>query len=109
MCANCVNRLDVALSTAAIGAYLFKEPVHDALVGLGLAPERHPLARDMRAVNFLRDLDLDPVEILGAETVAAVDVAQAHPRERVYRRSFREALTLLTGRAMRSQRALATK
>jgi hypothetical protein len=95
MCANCVSRFDAAVGVAAIGAFLFKEPVHDGLVGLGLAPERHPLAKDMRAVNFLRDLDLDPVAILGDEKVAAVDTAQAFPQPRVYRRTFRDALTML--------------
>jgi hypothetical protein len=109
MCANCVSRFDVAVGTAAVGAYLFKEPVHDALVSMGLAPERHPLAKDMRAVNFLRDLDLDPVAILGDEAVAAVDGAQAFPPQRVYRRSFRDAVAVFTGRSMRSQRAIATK
>ena len=63
MCANCVSRLDAAVGAAAIGAYLFKEPIHDGLVSMGLAPERHPLAP-------LADQMLELVFDAGAEEVA---------------------------------------
>jgi hypothetical protein len=104
MCANCVSKADLVVGTLGFGAYLFKGPAQDALIAAGLLPEVHPLATEMRTVNFLRDLDLDPAPILGTETVEAVDRAQAFPRQKVYRRTFGEAIALLCGRSMRSQR-----
>jgi hypothetical protein len=109
MCANCVSKADVVVGTIGFGAYVFKEPAKEALIALGLMPEQHPLAVDMRTVMFLRDLDLDPNPILGDEVVAAADRALAFPPQRVYRRSFREAVALFTGRPIRSQRALAVE
>ena len=111
MCAQCVSKADVVVGTVGFAAYVFKGPAEDALIAMGLLPERHPLAVEMRTVNFLRDLDLDPAPILGEEVVEAADRALAFPRRKVYRRSFREALALLvsgTG-AMRSQSVMATK
>jgi hypothetical protein len=109
MCANCVSKADVIVGTLGFGAYLFKGPAHDAMIAAGLLPELHPLATEMRTVNFLRDLDLDPEPILGVETVEAVDRAQAFPRQKVYRRSFREAIALVCGRSIPSQRIPATQ
>ncbi len=109
MCANCVSKADVVIATAGFATWVLKGPAEDALIAAGLLPERHPLAKEMRAVNFLRDLELDPAPILGEEVVEAVDVAQAYPRQKVYRRSFRDAIALLVPGAMRSQRVLATK
>ena len=43
------------------------------LARAGLAPEPDPVAHDVRTVAFLRSLDLDPVEILGADAVAAAE------------------------------------
>jgi hypothetical protein len=107
MCANCVSKADVVVGTIAFGAYVFKGPTQDALIAAGVLPEKHPLAVEMRTVSFLRDLDLDPVEILGEEAVVAADRALAFPRQKVYRRSFADALRLLAGRSMRSQTVLA--
>jgi hypothetical protein len=110
MCANCVTKADAVVAAVGFGAYVLKGPVEDGLIGLGLLPEKHPLAVEMRTVSFLRDLDLDPVEILGADTVDAADRALAFPPQKVYRRTFREAIALLTGRgSMTSQRVLATQ
>lgn len=111
MCANCVSKVDVVAGTIGLAAYVLKEPVKEGLRAVGLLPEAHRLAVEMRTVNFLRDLDLDPVEILGADTVAAVDVAQAFPRQIVYRRSVRDALRLVLpgSGSRRSQMAYATK
>jgi hypothetical protein len=109
MCANCVNKFDVVVGSMVAAGYLFKRPMQDGMVGLGLAPEPHPLAVDMRTVNFLRSLDLDPAPILGDDVVAAVDQVQAFPQPRVYRRTFRAALALLVPGSRRSQRALATR
>lgn len=112
MCANCVTKADAIAATIGFGMYVFKGPAQDGLVALGLLPEPHPLAVEMRTVSFLRDLDLDPEEILGTETVEAADRALAFPRQKVYRRSFREAVAFFTGwglGSMRSQTVLATK
>ena len=112
MFAQCVSKAEVVVGTLGLAAYVFKEPARDALTAMGLIPERHPLAIEMRTVNFLRDLELDPGAILGVETVEtveAVDRAQAFPRQRIYRRTFREALAFVVPGARRSQRAFAAK
>ncbi len=103
MCAGCVSKVDVIAGTLGFSAYVLKGPIQEGLVATGLLPEPHPLARDMRTVPFLRELDLDPAAILGADAVEAADRALAFPRQRVYRRSFREAIALLAGRSIRSQ------
>lgn len=93
-----------------LGAAVLKGPVHGALVAAGLLPEPHPLARDIRTVTFLRDLDLDPAAILGPAAVAAVDRALARPAPAPVRRgSLRQALALALGRSIRSQAAFATQ
>ena len=109
MCANCVSKADCVVATIGFGLYVFKGPLSDGLVDLGILPEPHPLASDIRAVHFLRDLDLDADAILGEDKVEAVDRVCAFPRQKVYRRSFREALAMLAGRPIRSQSVLATK
>jgi hypothetical protein len=98
-----VSKVDMIAGTVGFGAYVLKGPIQDGLVAAGLLPEPHPLARDMRTVPFLRSLDLDPVAILGEAATAAADQALAFPRQKVYRRSFREAIALLVGRSMTSQ------
>jgi hypothetical protein len=103
MCANCVSKVDAIAATIGLTAYALKGPIQEGLVAAGLLPELHPLARDMRTVPFLRDLDLDPKAILGEDVVAAADRALAFPRQKIYRRSFREAIALLAGRSIRSQ------
>jgi hypothetical protein len=111
MCANCVSKADVIVGTIGFGAYVFKGPAQDALVAMGLLPEPHPLAPEMRTVSFLRDLDLDPRPILGDDVVDAADRALVFGRQKVYRRTFREALAFFMGRpvgAMRSQTVPAT-
>ena len=104
MCAQCVSKFDVVVTSIGMTAWVVHDPVKSALVDLGLVPEPHPLASEMRTVSFLRGLDLDPNPIMGDELVREVDVAQAFPRPKVYRRSFREALTLLSGGPMRSHK-----
>jgi hypothetical protein len=88
VCANCVSKADVIVGTIAFGAYVFRDPVKAGLVELGILPEPHPLAVEMRTVSFLRDLDLDPNEILGDEVVDAVDTARAWKPAKVYRRGW---------------------
>ena len=109
MCAQCVSKADVVVGTIGFGLYLFEDPMREGLVSMGILPELHPLATDMRTVSFLRDLDLDPEPILGPEVVEEADRALAFPQPNVYRRSFREALAFFTGLgrgAIRSQSAL---
>jgi hypothetical protein len=56
-----------------LAAALVNMPARRFLADLGVvgAPDR--VARDAHTVRFLRQLDLDPREILGADVVAAVD------------------------------------
>ena len=73
MCAQCVSKADVVVGTHRFHGVPLQGPVRGRLVAMGLIPEPHPLAVGMRTVNFLRDLDLDPAEILGDDVVEAVD------------------------------------
>ena len=73
MCANCLSNAEVALAQAGLVAAVFKEPVHRALASAGLVRPIDPVRRDVRTVAFLRSLALDPVDVLGADTVAAAD------------------------------------
>ena len=66
MCANCISNAEAAAAWAGVGAYALKPRVHQMLANCGLAPEPDPVAHDVRTVAFLRALDLDPVESLGA-------------------------------------------
>jgi hypothetical protein len=77
MCANCLTQVDAALANAAVTAALLKGPVHRLLADLGLVAPPDPVARDVRTVAFLRSLDLDPVDALGAEVVARADARVA--------------------------------
>lgn len=73
MCANCLSHAEVVAGHLALAAAVAKAPAHRFLCDLGLVDPPDPVARDARTVAFLRQLDLDPVEILGAEVVAAAD------------------------------------
>src|SRR5258708_20477146 len=84
MCAQCVSKADVVVGSIGFAAFLFKGPGEDALVAMGLLPEPHPLAVGVRTVNFLRDLDLDPKQILGDDVVEAVDPRLPSPRQAVF-------------------------
>jgi hypothetical protein len=109
MCAQCVSKADVVVGSIGFAAFLFKGPCEDALVAMGLKPEPHPLAVGVRTVSFLRDLDLDPAEILGDDVVEAVDQVLAFPRQPVFRRTFRQAIALMLPLSIRSQMVFATK
>ena len=108
MCAQCVSKADVVVGSIGFAAFLFQGPCEDALVAMGILPEPHPLAVGVRTVNFLRDLDLDPKQVLGDDVVEAVDTVLAFPRQVVFRRTFRQAIALVLPLSMRSQRAFAT-
>lgn len=83
MCMNCVSKVDVYAASAGFLLYTLHNPTRDTLVMMGAIPEPDPLARDVNTVAFLRRLDLDPVEILGTDTVDAVDAWTPAPK--VYR------------------------
>lgn len=80
MCANCLTTAEHALATAAVAGYVVKPRVHRALARLGVVDPPDPVAHDVTTVAFLRSLELDPVEILGADAVAAAEVWVAPPR-----------------------------
>jgi hypothetical protein len=73
MCANCLSQGEVVVAHVALAAAVAKAPVHRALADLGLVDAPDPVARDVRTVSFLRRLDLDPVEVLGADAVERAD------------------------------------
>ena len=61
------------MASAALAGYIVKGPLHRALASVDLAPDPDPVAHDVRTVAFLRGLDLDPVEVLGADVVAQAE------------------------------------
>ncbi len=70
MCANCLSTAEATLAWAGAAGYVLRPKVHRMLANAGLAPKPDPVAHDVRTVAFLRALDLDPVEVLGADVVA---------------------------------------
>ena len=73
MCATCVSSAEVALGQAAVAAAVLRAPVHRLLAAAGMVAPIDPVRRDVRTVAFLRSLELDPIEVLGADVVAAAD------------------------------------
>ncbi len=73
MCATCVSSAEVALGQVAVAAAVLRAPVHHLLASAGVVAPIDPVRRDARTVAFLRSLDLDPVDVLGADVVAAAD------------------------------------
>lgn len=73
MCVSCLSQGEVVLAHAALATAVLKGPAHRFLADLGIAARPDPVARDVRTVAFLRNLDLDPVEVLGAGAVARAD------------------------------------
>ena len=71
MCVNCLSTAETAIATAAFVGYAAKPRLHRALASIGIVNDPDPVAHDVTTVAFLRSLDLDPVEILGADVVAA--------------------------------------
>jgi len=103
MCAQCVSKADVVVGTIGFAAFVLHDPVKDALVECGILPEPHPIAREIRTVQFLRRLELDPAPILSEDIVDAVDVALSVEWRKVYRRSLGDTLKFLFGGSIRSQ------
>ena len=81
MCVHCVSSAEVALAQVGLAAAVLKDPVHRALAAAGVVPPIDPVKRDVRTVAFLRSLDLDPVEVLGAEVVQAAEAWVPAPYE----------------------------
>lgn len=71
MCVNCLSTAETAIATAAFVGYAAKPRLHRALASIGIVNDPDPVAHDVTTVAFLRSLELDPVEILGADVVAA--------------------------------------
>ncbi|MET0901774.1 MAG: hypothetical protein ABWZ52_00910 [Acidimicrobiales bacterium] len=82
MCVNCVSSTEVALAQAGLAAAVLRAPVHRLLASAGVVAPIDPVRRDVRTVAFLRSLDLDPVDVLGADVVAAADAWVPAPYER---------------------------
>lgn len=66
---NCVTTAEAAVAQGAFVAYALKSPVHRWLARRGVLANPDPVGRDVRTIAYLRSLDLDPVEILGADVV----------------------------------------
>jgi hypothetical protein len=73
MCAQCMTNTEFAVANAAFIVAALKSPLHRALASVGLACEPVRVARDARTVEFLRAIDLDPADSLGAPAVEAAD------------------------------------
>jgi hypothetical protein len=73
MCANCISRSEQVVAEAAFLFAVFRGPAHNALAAAGVVEPIDPVKRDVRTVAFLRRLELDPDEILGAEVVERAD------------------------------------
>jgi hypothetical protein len=73
MCANCLSTAETAIASAAFIGWAARPPLHRALARLGIVNAPDPIAHDVTTVAFLRSLDLDPVEVLGADAVAAAE------------------------------------
>ena len=65
-----MSNAEAAGALAVAAGYIIKPPLHQMLAKVDLAPDPDPVAHDVRTVAFLRALDLDPVEVLGAAVVA---------------------------------------
>jgi hypothetical protein len=73
MCGHCMSQAEATIAAAGMVAALLRPPVHRGLAAVGLAPDPDPVAHDVRTVAFLQALDLDPVEVLGADVVAQAE------------------------------------
>ncbi len=73
MCVNCLSTAETTIASVAFIGYVAKPRIHRALANLGIVNDPDPVAHDVTTVAFLRSLDLDPVEVLGADVVAAAE------------------------------------
>jgi hypothetical protein len=68
---NCLSTAETAIASAAFISYAARPRIHRAFAKLEIVNQPDPVAHDVTTVAFLRSLDLDPVEVLGADVVAA--------------------------------------
>ena len=106
MCVNCLSQSEAVVAQAALFAAVVREPVHRVLGDLGLVDAPLPIARDANTVAFLRSLELDAADVLGAEVVRSADawIAAGQPRP-ARSRSF--ALALASALPIGSQSRIA--
>jgi hypothetical protein len=81
MCVNCVSSTEAALAQVGLAAAVLQQPVHRLLASVGVVAPIDSVRRDARTVAFLRSLDLDPAEVLGADVVTAADAWVPAPYE----------------------------
>lgn len=100
MCVNCISSSEQVAANAALAFAVLRDPVHRALATAGIVAPPDPVGRDARTVGFLRALDLDPAEILGAGAVERADAWVAPARQGWRLRSLRPigSQSLLTAR-----------
>ena len=67
------------MSAIAVATYALRPRAHRALAAAGLVVAPDSVAHDVVTVRFLRDLDLDPVAILGADVVTAAEAWRPQP------------------------------
>lgn len=75
MCMSCISNGEFLAINGLLAAGAMKQGAQSLCRAAGLSVGRTRLERDRHAVEFLRSLDLDAVEILGAATVEHVDAA----------------------------------
>ena len=68
---NCLSTAEAAVCQVAFIGYAVKDPVHRLIARWGVVAEPDVVGRDVRTIAFLRSLDLDPAEVLGADVVEA--------------------------------------
>lgn len=73
MCMSCLSNAEAHVAQAVLVAAAVKAPMHRVLASAGLVQPPSPVRRDARTVAFLRELTLDPIEVLGHAAVVAAD------------------------------------
>lgn len=73
MCVHCLSTAEAVACGAAMSAFAVKDAARRVLARAGLADARDLVGRDVQTVHFLRSLGLDPVDVLGAQVVAAAE------------------------------------
>jgi hypothetical protein len=98
MCVNCVSNSEAVVAQVALVASALKMPIHRRLAAAGLVDPFDFARRDLRTVEFLRSLDLDPVGILGEDVVERAEswVPQAQVRRRRWARPIGSQSRLVT-------------
>jgi hypothetical protein len=77
-----LSQFEVHAGQALLALAIFKRPIHNALADAGLVAPFDIIGRDADTVAFLRAIELDPVEVLGADIVAAAEAWRPPVRAR---------------------------